>query len=100
VKQMQVAAGSPRLILFDIDGTLISAHGIPRRAMARVLKKRFPGFKYDYSFNFSGRTDWEIVEHMLSFDRRTVTTDLIFRIFLDFLCKVKKIRHFLGTDIV
>lgn len=56
-----------RLLLFDIDGTLLSTRGIPRRAMAKVLQKRFNSFKYDDEFNYSGRTDWEIVEHLLDF---------------------------------
>jgi phosphoglycolate phosphatase len=79
-----VKVQSPKLILFDIDGTLISTHGIPRQAMAAVLKKRFTGFNYDNTYNFSGRTDWEIVEHMLLFDRRAVSRELIFEIFKDF----------------
>ena len=53
---------NPKLLLFDIDGTLISTHGIPKIAMGRVLKNRFNSFSYDSKFNFSGRTDWEIVE--------------------------------------
>ena len=75
---------NPKLILFDIDGTLISTHGIPRQAMTAVLKRRYTGFSFDNGFNFSGRTDWEIIEHMLVFDRREVNRDLIFQIFDDF----------------
>jgi beta-phosphoglucomutase-like phosphatase (HAD superfamily) len=70
MSQLQDKPLRSRLVLFDIDGTLISTHGIPRQAMARVLQKRFPGFVYDQTFDFSGRTDWEIVEHMLAFDDR------------------------------
>jgi phosphoglycolate phosphatase len=84
MKQKRSGSPHPRLILFDIDGTLISSHGIPRQAMSQVLKKRFPDFLYDDSFDFSGRTDWEIVEHMLLFDHRPVTKELVFQIFDDF----------------
>jgi phosphoglycolate phosphatase len=55
-----------KLLLFDIDGTLMSARGIPRTAMYDALVERFGTFKYDNTFNFSGRTDWEIVEHLLA----------------------------------
>jgi phosphoglycolate phosphatase-like HAD superfamily hydrolase len=58
---------NPQLLLFDIDGTLLSTHGVPRRAMERVLQKRFNNFTYDNEFNYSGRTDWEIVDHLLDF---------------------------------
>jgi phosphoglycolate phosphatase-like HAD superfamily hydrolase len=56
-----------KLILFDIDGTLLTTHGIPRRAMRRVLQKMFNNHTYDDEYNYSGRTDWEIVEHLLDF---------------------------------
>ncbi len=56
-----------RLLLFDIDGTLLSTHGIPRMAMERVLQKRYNNFNYDNDYNYSGRTDWEIIEHLLKF---------------------------------
>jgi phosphoglycolate phosphatase len=82
--QKRLRSARPGLILFDIDGTLISTHGIPRQAMAQVLKKRFPDFIYDNSFDFSGRTDWEIIEHMLLFDHRLVTKKLVFQIIKDF----------------
>jgi phosphoglycolate phosphatase len=73
-----------KLLLFDIDGTLISARGIPRKAMKRVLQKRYDNFSYDGEFNFSGRTDWEIVEHLLSYDRRTVSQREVAQILKDF----------------
>jgi phosphoglycolate phosphatase len=75
---------SPKLLLFDIDGTLLSTHGIPRQAMSTVLKRRFSEFNYDTGFNFSGRTDWEIVEHLLRFDDRPCDDELVHRILDDF----------------
>ena len=73
-----------KLFLFDIDGTLISARGMPRKAMTRVLKKRYDNFQYDTNFNFSGRTDWEIVEHLLTFDRRIVSEKTVIEILDEF----------------
>lgn len=55
----------PILLLFDIDGTILSTHGLPRKAMKRVLERRFNYFSYDDSYNYSGRTDWQIVDHLL-----------------------------------
>ena len=73
-----------KLLLFDIDGTLISTHGIPRKAMGEVLMQRYENFNYDDGFNFSGRTDWEIVEHLLRFDGRDITNDVIHSILASF----------------
>ncbi len=73
-----------RLLLFDIDGTLLSTHGIPRQAMSAVLKRRYPDFNYDSGYNFSGRTDWEIVEHLLRYDDRLIGQDLVHDILRDF----------------
>jgi len=55
----------PKLLLFDIDGTILSARGIPRIVMKKVLSQRFLDFPYDEEYDFSGRTDREIIEHLL-----------------------------------
>jgi phosphoglycolate phosphatase len=73
-----------KLLLFDIDGTLISTHGMPRKAMSRVLERRYKNFHYDTDFNFSGRTDWEIVEHLLKFDRRMISEQTVEEILEEF----------------
>ena len=57
---------NPKLLLFDIDGTLISARGLPKTAMGNVLKKRYNSFTYDQDYDFSGRTDHEIIEYLLN----------------------------------
>ena len=79
-----------KLLLFDIDGTLIYTHGIPRNAMKAVLTNRFSNFKYDDKFNFSGRTDWEIIEHLLNSDQREVTDNAIHEILQDFSVELEK----------
>jgi phosphoglycolate phosphatase-like HAD superfamily hydrolase len=53
-----------RLVLFDIDGTLISSHGAGRRAMEAALTGVFgtsgaPGYRYD------GKTDRQIVRDLM-----------------------------------
>ena len=53
-----------RLVLFDIDGTLLSSHGAGRRAMEAALIETFgsrgsPGYRYD------GKTDRQIVRDLM-----------------------------------
>ena len=80
----------PKLLLFDIDGTLISTHGMPRKAMIRVLRRRYDHFEYDTGYNFSGRTDWEIVEHLLTYDNRAVDTEEVHTILDEFALELEK----------
>ena len=53
-----------RLVLFDIDGTLLHSHGAGRRAMEAALFETFgtngaPGYRYD------GKTDRQIVRDLM-----------------------------------
>jgi phosphoglycolate phosphatase-like HAD superfamily hydrolase len=69
-----------RLILFDIDGTLLSARGIPRKTLLAVLHRRYPGLKLGDEYRFDGRTDWEIVAHLLraaGLERETGDTNVL-----------------------
>jgi phosphoglycolate phosphatase len=56
-----------KLLLFDIDGTLLLARGIPKIVLKKVLVNRFPGFRFNEDFDYSGRTDPEIIEDLLHF---------------------------------
>jgi phosphoglycolate phosphatase len=80
----------PKLLLFDIDGTLISARGIPRKAMATVLSNRYSNFRYDDSYDFSGRTDPQIIEHLLQYDHRDFSDVLVVDILAEFCCELEK----------
>ncbi len=56
---------SPKLLLWDIDGTLIVSHGAGFRAMQRALRERF-GREVDLrQINWAGRTDSWIVAEVL-----------------------------------
>jgi phosphoglycolate phosphatase len=81
-----------KLFLFDIDGTILNAHQVPRIAMRRVLLNRFDDFSYHGDFSFTGRTDWEIVEHLLAYAKVKVniTTKLIHDILKEFGLELEK----------
>jgi phosphoglycolate phosphatase len=53
-----------RLVLFDIDGTLLHSHGAGRRAMEAALVESF-GTKGSPSYRYDGRTDRQIVRDLM-----------------------------------
>lgn len=55
-----------RLILFDIDGTLLSAGGAPRRAFRRALTQFFGTEGAAATDDFSGKTDPQIVYDLMT----------------------------------
>lgn len=54
-----------RLILFDIDGTLLSAGGAPRRAFRQALAEQFGTEGEAATDDFSGKTDPQIVYDLM-----------------------------------
>lgn len=54
-----------RLILFDIDGTLVSTHGAGSRAVRRALLEVYGETGPIDSYDFHGRTDPQIVRELL-----------------------------------
>lgn len=54
-----------RLVLFDIDGTLLSADGAGKRAVHRALMEVFGTTGRLEGYSFAGRTDPEIVRDLL-----------------------------------
>ena len=62
------------LVLFDIDGTLLSSHGAGRRAMERSLIETF-GSKGSPAYRYDGKTDKQIVRDLMrgeGFDDATI----------------------------
>lgn len=55
---------SHRLVLFDIDGTLLNSHGAGRRAMEAALLDAF-GTKGSPTYRYDGRTDRQIVRELM-----------------------------------
>jgi phosphoglycolate phosphatase-like HAD superfamily hydrolase len=53
-----------RLVLFDIDGTLLSSQGIGRTAMRRALGSIF-GSPGNPAYRYDGKTDRQIVRDVM-----------------------------------
>lgn len=53
-----------KLLLFDIDGTLLSGRGIPKKVFLEIMRKRFPHFTNGEHLQFSGMTDIQIVTNL------------------------------------
>lgn len=53
-----------RLVLFDIDGTLLHSHGAGRRAMEAALLQAF-GTTGSPSYRYDGKTDRQIVRDLM-----------------------------------
>ena len=60
--------GMRRLVLFDIDGTLLSADGAGKRAIHAALMEVFGTTGPINGYSFAGRTDPEIVRDLLRAD--------------------------------
>lgn len=55
-----------RLLLFDIDGTLIRGNKAGRKAMGAALAEMFGSAGALHSYNFSGKTDARIISDLLT----------------------------------
>jgi phosphoglycolate phosphatase-like HAD superfamily hydrolase len=59
-------ANMMRLLLFDIDGTLVHSKGIGRAAMAAALKEVYGATGPIDAYVISGQTDWRIVVDLMA----------------------------------
>lgn len=55
-----------RLVLFDIDGTLLISRGIGREAKRRAMQEHFGAVGDLDSHVFGGKTDWRILADLLA----------------------------------
>lgn len=81
-----------KLILFDIDGTLISGRGVPKKVAIDVIHKFFPGFKNGNEVGFSGMTDPLIVQKVLQANGHHIEMDdpLVREILDEFMIELAK----------
>lgn len=59
-------AHAPRLILFDIDGTLVSTGGRAGQALLRALADTYGVLPAVHGYSFAGKTDPQIVRELLT----------------------------------
>lgn len=55
-----------KLMLFDIDGTLLISQGLGREAKARAMRQVFGTDGGVRTFPFGGKTDWQILNETLA----------------------------------
>jgi phosphoglycolate phosphatase len=55
-----------RLVLFDIDGTLISTHGLAKESFAQVLEQAFGFDTPARNHSFAGKTDRQIYHEVMA----------------------------------
>lgn len=75
----------PQILLFDIDGTLISAHGVGRRALSRAFLQRFGVAGAVDSIELQGMTDPGIIRLALESLGREAVPELVAVIIEDYL---------------
>src|SRR5262245_30608025 len=61
-----IAPVRPTILLFDIDGTLITTGGVGRRAMEGAFAERHGEYETSTSFRFDGMTDRSIARKGLT----------------------------------
>jgi len=82
----------PTLLLFDIDGTLLTGRGLSRRVFQEIMLRRFPHFKNGFDLRYSGMTDPQIVETILRMNQcekeeLEKQSELILKEFVESLCR-------------
>jgi len=84
-------SSSPHLLLFDIDGTLLRARGIPKQTFLRLVRRYHPGFLKGEDINFSGMTDRAIMRAIfrVNGDGHLLTESYIDRLLNEFVSELE-----------
>jgi len=72
---MPVKNISAKLLLFDIDGTLLSGRGVPKKIFLEIIRQRFPQYTNGGDLRFSGLTDPVIARKILTLNGSPHTED-------------------------
>jgi phosphoglycolate phosphatase-like HAD superfamily hydrolase len=78
-----------KLLLFDIDGTLLRPLGIGKKAFLKSLQKKFGKLKETPNFTYDGLLDIEIVNKSLELIGAQVTEDEKKEILKDYVSNLK-----------
>jgi len=70
-----------RLVLFDIDGTLVHTGGVGKNAFARTLETEFDAHDGIKKVSFAGRTDYSLARELFGIHRIPATPDNFRRFF-------------------
>lgn len=70
-----------RLVLFDIDGTLVHTGGAGVKAFAKVFQTEFRAHDHFEKLKFAGRTDVNLVREFFSYHQIPATPDNFARFF-------------------
>lgn len=70
-----------RLVLFDIDGTLVHTGGAGVKAFAKVFESEFRATDHFERLKFAGRTDTSLVREFFQYHHIDATTDNFDRFF-------------------
>lgn len=76
-----VADFMAKLVLFDIDGTLVHTGGVGRSAFARTFEAEFNAYDGVKKVNFAGRTDKSLARELFDIHRIPATPDNFHRFF-------------------
>ena len=66
---------TPKILLFDIDGTLIRTGGGGKHAMAHALARQFAVQNPDVEIDFAGRTDLSITHELFALNGIALSDD-------------------------